>query len=98
MNTMVVAPPTSGSRFLDFAAAASDHSFDGKLLKFNKGDYLVGADGTALPEGTQLVPVMNTASVFWQKWLDGRPVDYRRIEGFRPPRRARRQRSDDLGS
>jgi hypothetical protein len=64
----------------------------GKPLRFNKGDWLVGAkDAQAeLPAGTTLAVVMPTLLAGWIKWLNGDVVDDNVgvvAEGFKMPRR-----------
>ncbi len=92
-NALSTTPATS-MHFIELADTASSRNFIGTLLKFVKGEYVVGkmTDGKTLPLGTELVAVMPTASLFWQKWFDGHPVDggYRPISGGRPYR-------DELG-
>jgi hypothetical protein len=87
MNNMM----TKTSPFGLYAAAASPRALDGKLLKFSKGDWLVGADGDVLNAGSKLIALMNTLTIGWQKWQDGRPVEARTglvVDGHRPPQRA----------
>lgn len=47
----------------------------GRLLKFNKGDWLAGEDEEELPAGTRLVVNMHNILLGWQKWEDNRPTD-----------------------
>jgi hypothetical protein len=62
----------------------------GKLLKFSKGDYLVGEDNDEVEEGTQYVANMDELMVGWIRWADGKPEDQimgRVSEGYQPPKR-----------
>jgi hypothetical protein len=45
------------------------------LLKFDKGDWLAGKDGTEIPAGTRLVAIMPSLLVGWIKWEDNHVVD-----------------------
>ncbi|MGY3278157.1 hypothetical protein [Bradyrhizobium sp. S3.7.6] len=47
----------------------------GKLLKFNKGDWLVGQNGDIMQEGTELAANMNELLVGWIKWKDKKPAE-----------------------
>jgi hypothetical protein len=82
--------------FADYAEAVSSNSIEGKLLKFSKGDWVCGPDSAEVPTGTRLVALMNTLTVGWQRWANGKPTDNRLglvAVGFRPP--PRRDLGDD---
>jgi hypothetical protein len=86
MSNVIAKPDTNP--FAEYASAIAARRLDGKLLKFNKGDWL--AEGGLVPEGTQLVALMDTLMVGWQKWQQQRPVDTRMgllVDGFKPLRR-----------
>lgn len=73
--------------FADYGDEAFTSNIVGQLLKFNKGEWLVGKDETELPEDTQLVVGMPTLQSGWIKWDDNRPAEIKmglRTEGFRP--------------
>jgi len=62
----------------------------GELLKFSKGDYLLGKDTREVPDGTKVVADMDKTIVGWQHWWEQRPTCYRMgllVEGFVPPPR-----------
>lgn len=62
----------------------------GSLLKFNKGDWLLGQDEDEINIGTKFVAIMDRLDIGWQKWEDGKPAGTRMgkvVEGFQPPRR-----------
>ncbi len=64
--------------------------YPGLLMKFNKGDWLIGKDGDPLPAGTKFVAVMNLLSNGWQCWQNNEPVDTLMglyADGFMPARR-----------
>ena len=58
--------------FEAYACDASSRDWVGELMKFSKGDFIAGRNGDVLPLGTQLVPIMSTARIGWQKWLENR--------------------------
>jgi hypothetical protein len=62
----------------------------GRLLKFNKGDYLAGQEEEEIPVGTKLVLNPEGIMTGWVKWQDQKPVE--QIMGylhewFAPPAR-----------
>jgi hypothetical protein len=77
--------------FEKYGRAATGRSIIGRLLRFNKfGEYRAGQDGEKIPYGTKLAVAMNTLSVGYLRWEDGRPAE--RImgpicEGYVPPKR-----------
>lgn len=76
--------------FESYGAQASQRNIEGKLLRFNKGDYTSGPEDDLIDEGTQMIVDMESLLVGWQKWVDNKPSDSEMgpvIEGFQPPRR-----------
>src|SRR3954466_3762471 len=70
-----------------FAAAAEELSTGVKpILKFQKGDWLLGQDAEELKAGTRLAVAMLEAERGWVRWRDGKPVERRmaRIAGRAP--------------
>jgi hypothetical protein len=63
----------------------------GRLLKFNKGDYLAGQKPEqVIPRGTRLVADMPTMTVGWIKWVAKKFADQEcglLSEGYQPPKR-----------
>jgi hypothetical protein len=62
----------------------------GQLLKFNKGEWLVGQEEEEMPIGTELVAATHLLQSGWMRWEDGKPVETimgLRSEGFKPPPR-----------
>lgn len=79
-----------GNYFQSYGDQVSQKSIVGKLLKFSKGDYLMGEDNEEVEEGTQLVANMEELMVGWIRWEDGKPTDQimgRVSEGYQPPKR-----------
>lgn len=76
--------------FEQYGSEASSTQIVGQLLKFSKGDWLVGADADEVPVGTRLVALMDDLQIGWLKWVDGKPASQvlgRVAEGYSPPRR-----------
>lgn len=76
--------------FQSYGEQASQRSIVGKLLKFSKGDYLVGEENTEVPEGTQFVANMDELMVGWIRWEDSKPTEQimgRVADGYQPQRR-----------
>jgi len=58
----------------------------GKILKFNKGDWLVGED--EVPEGKEYIVYIDETARGWVKFVDKTPVDRRivKVRDGHPPR------------
>lgn len=87
-GTSIVNP--GGNFFQSYGDQVSQKSIVGKLLKFSKGDYLVGEDNEEIEEGTQFVANMDELMVGWIRWADSKPTDQimgRVSEGYQPPKR-----------
>jgi hypothetical protein len=83
--------------FEDYADRSNAQMWLGALLKFTKGDYLVGRDGEECPE-TEMVALMLGLLCGWIRWEDNFPVEHRMgllMEGFVPPARATRSHRDE---
>ncbi len=77
--------------FESYGSQMSQSNIVGQLLKFSKGDWLVGQDDEELKSGTKLVANMNSLMVGWIKWVDNKPAEQLMgslIEGFQPKRRS----------
>jgi hypothetical protein len=97
--TNIFTSSSASSPFADYANAFSQHNFEGQLLKYNKGEFLLGPDNVVLPMGTQFVALMDTVTIGFQHWSGGRPTESRLgrlVDGFRPPQR--RELGDDDSS
>ncbi len=77
--------------FTEYARLAGANStIIGMLLKFSKGDFVVGQDNEPVEIGTKLIANMDQLLVGWQRWEDARPAEQVMgplVEGFKPPRR-----------
>jgi len=70
--------------------ASSRSNIVGSLLKYSKGDYLLGQNSEMVPLGTRYVAHMDEFYAGWTKWHDGKPVDEIMVpisKGERPPKR-----------
>lgn len=79
-----------GNYFQSYGDQVSQKSIVGKLLKFSKGDYLMGEDNEEVEEGTQFIANMDELMVGWIRWEDGKPTDQimgRVSEGYQAPKR-----------
>jgi hypothetical protein len=80
--------------FTAYGEAATHRNIVGELLKFSKGDWLVGQDNEDFPVGTQFVANMNELLIGWIRWYDNKPTDHimgKVVDRYQPPRR------DELG-
>jgi hypothetical protein len=77
--------------FEAYGDAATGNRIVGRLLKFNKGDYLIGRDGEVISTGTEMVPVMDSLLAGYINWRDNAPIEQimgKVVDGYVPPRRA----------
>jgi hypothetical protein len=77
--------------FEQYSEAVGANRIVGDLLKFSKGEYLAGRDGVEVPEGTEMVAILDELLVGWLKWENNKPADMRMgkvSDGFLPMRRA----------
>lgn len=82
--------PMELKHFDDFAAENSATNIVGKLLRFSKGDWLVGKDGEEMEENTELVADMAELYIGWIKWVDNKPervIMGRVFDGYKRPER-----------
>jgi len=80
--------------FLQYGEAARQTAIVGELLKFSKGDWTAGQEGTPIEEGTRFVANLDELLVGWVRWHDTKPTDHvmgKVVAGYQPPRR------NDLG-
>jgi hypothetical protein len=71
----------------DYADRVDNQMLLGPILKFTKGDYLIGRDGEECPE-KELVALMPGLLHGWIRWEDNLPVEHKMgllMEGFVPP-------------
>jgi hypothetical protein len=71
----------------DAAQEAGERMIRGSLLKFADWRWIMGREGTVVPDGTKLIALATQAA--WVRWDDGKPVEYRTRElGRRLPDRS----------
>jgi hypothetical protein len=90
--TNALIKPQAQTPYGAFAKQVNAQRIVGRLLRFNKGDWLVGGRDSQeeLKIGTQVVLIMPSLLVGWIKWMNGEKVDYNVgivAEGFVLPRR-----------
>lgn len=76
--------------FEAYGAQTAQSAIVGQLLKFSKGDWLVGEDSEELPVGTKLVAVMDQLTTGWVRWFDNKPTQQIMgllVDGYQPPKR-----------
>jgi hypothetical protein len=76
--------------FTHYGEQASQRNIVGRLLKFSKGDYLVGEHNAEMPRGTELLANMDELMIGWIKWEDNKPVEQimgRLADGYQPVKR-----------
>jgi hypothetical protein len=74
-NNTTLARADDFDPFAEYANAMGGNRIVGTLLKFSKGDYLVGQNGDIMEEGTQLAANVEELLVGWIKWKDKKPVE-----------------------
>jgi hypothetical protein len=86
------------SKFAQYAAEESNRMFVGELVKYIKGEWVMGSDRDLVSPDKHFVAVMATLTVGHLKWIGGQPVDSKMglvADGFRP---VHRNELDDLDS
>jgi hypothetical protein len=76
--------------FLRYARKINQRLIVGEILKFQKGDYVFGANDKAIPLGTKLTANVDELLIGWTRWSDGKPADHNVgyvKEDFVPPLR-----------
>jgi hypothetical protein len=84
--------------FTQYGEQASQRNIVGRLLKFSKGDYLVGEHNAEMPRGTELVANMDELMIGWIKWDDNKPVEQimgRLADGYQPVKRKELDAQDE---
>ena len=72
----------------NYADAFAPQFIIGEMLRFSKGDWLVGDD--TVPTGTTFTVNVDELMAGWIKWLDSKPVEHlmvRVIDGIPPKTR-----------
>lgn len=73
-----------------FATYGEQASATKEFLKFEKGEWTIGADGEEVPLGTRFVANMNGLQIGWQRWWAKKPdrdIFGLLVEGYQPPKR-----------
>jgi hypothetical protein len=77
--------------FRTYADACAPRTIIGKLVKFSKGDFIVGDAGEAIADDVEFTALMDELTVGWVRWEDNKIAEQRMgrvIDGFTPqPRR-----------
>ena len=76
--------------FTQYGEQVSQRNIVGRLLKFSKGDYLVGEHNVEMPRGVELIANMDELMIGWIKWNDNKPVEQimgRLADGYQPMKR-----------
>jgi hypothetical protein len=90
-NSKALATVGTTNPFQVYADAVSPRTIVGQLLRFSKGDFIIGEAGETLPENTEFVVLLDEALCGWVKWEEGKPIEHRmgRIaDGYVPPPRS----------
>lgn len=75
-STTLAVPPAKNA-FEAYSESVNSNRIVGDLLKFNKGDWLVGQDNDELKLGTKLVAAVEEVMVGYLKWEESKVVDMR---------------------
>lgn len=76
--------------FAAYADSVRPSYIIGKLLKFSKGDYLLGEDNEPIEIGTVVTAAVDQLLVGWIRWESGKPTEHRMVlvaSRQAPPRR-----------
>jgi hypothetical protein len=68
---------TGANPFQAYADAVSPRTIVGKLLKFAKGDFVIGEAGETVPADTRFIILMDEALCGWCKWENAKPIEQR---------------------
>lgn len=83
---------STGQEYDPYAAYGESASRGtGTLLKFAKGHWSLGKEGTAVAPGTKFYANMAGLRIGWQRWEDGKPSDEimsTMVSGIKPPLRS----------
>jgi hypothetical protein len=76
--------------FRTYADACAPRTIVGKLLKFSKGDFVVGDAGETIADDVEFTALMDELVVGWVRWEDSKIAEQRMervIDGFVPQSR-----------
>lgn len=82
--------PLTINPFEQYGNQVSQRNIVGRLLKFNKGDWLAGEDNEEIPIGKKLTCNMNELLVGWIRWMDNKPdqqIMGKVAEAYQAPKR-----------
>ena len=89
-TTLPAAPSAAMNYFEQYGSTASMTMITGTLIKFSKGDWLMGQEEEEVKEGRKFTCVMDDLQIGWTRWQDNKPTAQHMgkiVEGFTPPRR-----------
>jgi hypothetical protein len=95
--TTTEAAPVNGGAFVainQYLDSEDPQTTVGKLLKFAKGEFLLGTDADVVPEGALYTVAADMTLTGWIRWKGGKPVEHKLVRiasGQTPFRR------EDLG-
>ena len=78
----------------EYLADADPQNMIGKLLKFSKGEFLLGQDAEVIPEGALYTVACDMVLTGFIRWHDGRPAEHKLV---RVATGAPLYRRDELG-
>lgn len=93
-NTVPAVNMPVANFFESYGATAAMKMITGTLIKFSKGDWLMGQEEETVKSDRKFVCVMNDLQIGWTKWVDNKPAAQhmgKLAEGFAPRKR------EDLG-
>lgn len=95
-NLPAVAQPNVGglAALNEYLADADPQNMIGKLLKFSKGEFLLGQDAEVIPEGASYTVACDMVLTGFIRWYDGRPAEHKLV---RVATGAPLYRRDELG-
>jgi len=73
------------------ASSRSGGNIVGRLLKFNKGEYIAGQENEEISLNTKVVFNTDNVLIGWQRWEDNKPVEWEMglvNKGFQPKTRS----------
>ena len=85
-----VGPSVEQNWAQEYGSEAFQSTIVGRLLKFNKGEWLAGQEEEEIPLGSKFIAATHILQSGWIRWEDNAPAQIvmgMRAEGFRPPPR-----------
>lgn len=91
-NDLAPMQPEFFAQYSEAAGGGPSDDIEGRLLRFAKGDYVIGSGDEALPPNSRVLVDMGKLTAGWVRWDGKRPVERRTGyvgSGFQPaPREA----------